>query len=114
MTSLDCLFCKIIAGEIPSKKVYEDHLALAFHDIHPKANTHILIIPKKHISTHSEMTEDDAPIMGHLMLVAKKIAEENGLLGYKLLMNVNREGGQVVFHVHLHLLSGRRIKLEEC
>lgn len=108
------MFCKIVAGAIPSTKVYEDDRVVAFSDINPKARVHILVIPKKHIASLSAAEQDDAPLMGHLLLTAQKVAAAQGLAGYKLLMNVNKEGGQVVFHAHLHLLGGGPIDLEHC
>lgn len=110
----DCVFCNIIVGSIPAKKVYEDEHVLAFHDIHPKAKTHILVIPKQHIASLSEATENDEILLGKLLSTARIIAKEQELAGYKILMNVNREGGQVVFHLHLHILSGGTIDLEHC
>jgi len=102
----DCIFCKIVAGEIPAEKVFEDDDVLAFADIQPAAPVHILIIPKRHIATIADADEEDAELLGKLILTAKKIAAEQGLSGYKLNFNVGKDGGQVVFHVHLHLLGG--------
>lgn len=99
------IFKKIIDGEIPCNKVYEDQEILAFHDIAPKAKTHILIIPKEEIITAQEVTEKNTQLFGKLFLAAKKIAEQENLEGYKLHMNVGEKGGQVVPHLHLHLLS---------
>jgi len=110
----DCVFCGIVAGAIASSKVYEDDQVIVINDINPKAKVHMLILPKHHISSVSEIEEIDAPLMGHMIMVAKKIADEAGLKGYKLLINVNKEGGQVVFHVHMHLLGGRHIHIAEC
>lgn len=110
----DCLFCKIIAGDIPSKKVYEDDDVLVFHDIAPKAKVHLLIIPKKHITSVAEASPEDEALLGKLFLTAKKVADKLGIKGYKLLTNVNKEGGQVVFHVHIHLLAGQKIDLAHC
>lgn len=110
----DCVFCNIVAGNIPANKVYEDEQVLAFHDIHPKAKTHILVIPKTHISSLSEAQENDEILLGKLLSAARTIARKQELAGYKVLMNVNREGGQVVFHLHLHILSGGKIDLEHC
>ncbi|QQS59254.1 histidine triad nucleotide-binding protein [Candidatus Peregrinibacteria bacterium] len=110
----DCIFCKISEGSIPAKKVYEDEFVLAFHDIHPKAKTHILVVPKAHTPSLSEAKEKDEAILGKLLLTVQKVAKDQGLSGYKVLMNVNREGGQVVFHLHLHLLGGGKIDLEHC
>lgn len=103
---LDCIFCKLNTGEIPTTKLYEDDLCYVVRDIQPSAPTHLLMIPKKHISTLSEATESDTNILGHLMIIAKKMAEIEHLAGYKLALNVNKEGGQEVFHIHLHLLGG--------
>ncbi len=103
----DCLFCRIIAKEIPSKTIHEDDLCVAFHDIRPAAKTHLLVVPKKHIATLKDLKEEegDEALMGHMMVVAKSIAQELGLPGYKLSMNVDKAGGQEIFHLHLHLLS---------
>jgi histidine triad (HIT) family protein len=103
---LDCLFCKIVKHEIPATIVYEDNEVIAFHDIHPAADVHILIVPKQHIATIMDMGESDEKIVGHLLSVSKHIAENKGLKGYKLSFNVGKEGGQVVMHIHLHLLGG--------
>ncbi len=106
MTFLETdIFAKIIAGEIPCNKVFENDRILAFHDIHPKAKHHILIIPKGNYKTAMEVTEENKDIFGELFLAAKKIAEQLHLSGYKLGMNVGESGGQIVPHVHLHLLS---------
>ena len=106
------IFCKIIRGEIPAKKVYEDDLVFAFHDIHPIAPVHILIIPKKHITSINDLTEEDAEIMGGMIMAAKKIASELGIAegGYKLLIRTGRNGGQEVPHIHMHLLGGARLR----
>ena len=108
---MDCLFCKIIEKEIPSKPVYEDDQVLAFHDITPKDPTHILIIPKKHIATIDDLSGEDALLTGHMILAAKHIAKTQGLSdkGYRLVFNVNQAGGQEVYHIHLHLLGGRQM-----
>ena len=107
---MDCLFCKIIAGTIPSKRLYEDDLAYAFADIDPKAPIHILIVPKKHIPSLAEANEEDAVLLGHLHVVAKKLAAEQNLGGgYRTVVNTGTDGGQTVFHLHLHLLGGRQM-----
>jgi histidine triad (HIT) family protein len=108
---MDCIFCKIIAKENPAEIVYEDKDFLAFKDAHPKADTHLLIIPKKHIESIKSLKQEEADLIGRLILTAKKIAEEKGLSGYKLVFNVGREGGQIIDHIHLHLLAGRIIEL---
>ena len=106
---MSCLFCKIIAKEIPAKTVYEDETVFAFEDIHPQAPVHILIIPKKHLSTTLEIENDDHPLIGHMFQVANRIARDKKVAdrGFRLVMNCNRESGQTVFHIHLHLLAGR-------
>jgi len=106
----DCLFCKIVAGRVPSKKVYEDEKAYAFEDINPQAPTHVLVIPKKHITDIKEATDADAEIIGYLNLVAARIARERELThGYRTVYNVGPDAGQSVFHLHLHLLGGRKM-----
>lgn len=105
MTMNDCVFCKIINKEIPTEFLHEDELCIIFRDIYPKAKTHILVVPKKHIPTIAEMEEGDEKIIGHLINIAKNIAKKMTLAGYKLQFNVGKDGGQEVFHVHLHLMS---------
>lgn len=100
------IFGKIIRGELPCEKVYEDDEILAFHDIHPAAPVHILVVPKKYIPTAMDATEADTELLGKLILTAAKIAQEKNLTGYKLHMNVGADGGQVVAHMHLHLMGG--------
>jgi histidine triad (HIT) family protein len=106
----DCLFCKILAGEIPAERVYEDEHVLAFKDIHPQAPFHCLVIPKVHLATLNDFAAVDQMLAGALMLAAQRLAAEHGLPGYRVAMNVNREGGQVIFHAHLHVLGGRPLK----
>ena len=105
----ECLFCKMGSGVIPCDKVYENEYLLAFRDIDPKAPTHILIIPKKHITTLNEINENDQDLLGELLLTAKKIAKDEGIdtSGYRTVFNCNSDGGQTVFHIHMHLLGGR-------
>ena len=103
---MDCLFCGIIAGSIPSETLFEDELCMVIKDKYPAAPVHLLVLPKKHIASVSEMEEGDSSLLGHLVWVAKNMAVKQGLKGYKLVWNVNKEGGQVIFHVHLHLLGG--------
>ena len=105
-----CLFCKIVAGQLPADRLYEDDEVLAFKDIHPQAPFHCLVVPKAHVATLNDFTPDHGELIGRLLLAAKQIAGEHGLPGYRVAMNVNREGGQVVFHVHLHVLGGRPLK----
>jgi len=102
----ECIFCKIINKETPSEIVYEDEKTIAFKDINPKAPVHILIIPKKHIASIIDLKEEDKDLIGEIIFRAKKVAEEKGLKGYKLIFNVGREGGQIIDHLHLHLLGG--------
>jgi histidine triad (HIT) family protein len=102
-----CLFCRIVAGELPAQKVFEDEAILAFKDINPQAPFHCLVIPKMHVATLNDFGTEHSELVGGLLLTAKRIATEHGLPGYRIAMNVNREGGQVVFHAHLHVLGGR-------
>jgi histidine triad (HIT) family protein len=107
----DCIFCRIIRGEAPVKKVYEDERAFVFEDINPQAPTHVLIIPKKHIVGLKESQPEDAEIIGYLHLVAAQIARERGIEdGYRTVFNVGPRAGQSVFHLHLHLLGGRSLR----
>lgn len=108
-TDANCIFCKIIEKKIPSKIVFEDQFSTAFEDVNPQAPVHILVVPKKHIPEIHSMTEADREIVGHLFLTAKKIAEQKGLRknGYRLVINNGAGVGQSVFHIHLHILSGR-------
>ena len=109
--SNDCLFCRIIRGEIPAKKVYEDDRTFAFEDINPQAPTHVLIIPKKHIRGLKEATPEDAELLGYCQLVAAKLGRERGIEdGYRTVYNVGARAGQSVFHIHLHLIGGRDLK----
>ena len=105
----DCIFCKIVSGEIPSDIVYESDSVVAFNDLNPQAPFHVLIVPKKHIPTLNDMTEEDRELIGGILLTASHLAKENGFseVGYRTLFNCNRGAGQTVFHVHLHLLGGR-------
>ncbi len=106
----DNLFLKIIERKIPAKIAYEDDLCLAFHDINPQAPVHVLIIPKKVIPTHADVTEADRELLGHLHLVAAKLANQLGLTdGYRLVLNCKESAGQTVPHLHLHLLGGRNL-----
>lgn len=105
----DCLFCKIVEGKIPSKKVYEDGDVLAFDDIDPQAPVHVLVVPKRHVATLNDLAPEDDAVAGKLLRVAARIAKERGLAdrGWRATVNVNRDAHQLVFHVHLHLLGGR-------
>ena len=108
---MDCLFCKIIAGDIPSAKVYEDELVYAFRDIEPQAPVHILIIPKEHIASANHLTDENASVVGHIYAVAAKIAKEEGIAegGYRIVNNCGQDGGQTVGHLHFHMLGGRSL-----
>jgi len=112
----DCVFCKIVRGEVPSRKVYEDEQVYAFHDINPVAPVHILIVPKKHIIGVQALEPEDERLVGHMFYVAKNVAKDQGLGpkedlsgGYRLVFNVGIDAGQSVFHLHLHLIGGRRM-----
>ncbi len=108
---MSCLFCNIVEGKIPADIVYQDEEVLAFHDINPQAPTHILCIPRKHISTANDFSAEDEAIAGKLLLAAGKLAKQMGFAeeGYRLVINCNGHGGQTVFHIHLHLLGGRHM-----
>ena len=107
----DCLFCKIVAGTIPAKRVYEDAECLCFADINPQAPTHLLIIPKQHIASQAHTEQEHAPLLGHLMATAAALAERTGLArGYRIVINTGPDGGQTVDHLHLHLLGGRAMR----
>ena len=107
----DCLFCKIIKGEVPSQKVYEDEEILAFKDIHPAAPIHILVIPKKHIDSLAQMQVEDEEMIGKIYHVINQIAEEQGFKGngYRVIVNCGKDGGQEVMHLHFHLLAGKSL-----
>ncbi len=107
----DCIFCKIGRKEIPSRIVYEDRQVVAFEDVNPQAPTHTLIIPKEHVATLNDISQEEEALLGHLMLVATRLAKEKGLQeeGYRLVANCMEGAGQSVFHIHLHLLGGRKI-----
>ncbi len=109
MTASDCLFCKIIAAEIPADIIYESPDAIAFRDINPQAPTHVLIVPRRHIATINELADTDTDVVGRLFLAARDIAKQEGFAedGYRVTMNCNAAAGQTVFHIHLHLLGGR-------
>ena len=109
----DCLFCKIISGEIPSNKVYEDETVYAFRDIAPQAPTHILVIPKEHISGCNGVTADNSAVVAHIFAVIPKIAQAEGLTGgYRVVSNCGPDAGQTVPHLHFHILGGKQLTLE--
>ena len=110
---MSCLFCKIVAGEIPSTKVYEDDSILAFRDINPQAPTHILVIPKTHIASVAEITADNRDLVAHIFEVIPVIAEAEGLTnGYRVVSNCGADAGQTVNHLHFHILGGKELSLE--
>lgn len=103
----DCLFCKIEKGEIPSDRVYEDEDVIVFKDLYPKADVHLLIVPRKHIASLNELLPEDRQLMGKMMLLLPKLAREQGLnQGFRTIINTGKGGGQEVFHIHIHLLGG--------
>lgn len=108
--SENCLFCKIIAGRIPSKMVYEDDVCVAFNDISPQAPTHILVIPREHFTSLDKAEKSNKETLGHLLLTVAEIARQQGFAdnGYRVVINTNGDGGQTVFHLHVHLLGGRQ------
>ena len=106
----DCLFCKIISGEIPSTKLYEDDLIYAFADIDPQAPVHFLVVPKKHIASLDEAQPEDAELLAHILLKIKDIAKEQGITnGYRVALNIGEDGGQAVQHMHFHVLGKRKM-----
>lgn len=110
MSETECLFCKIATGTIPSEKVFEDDLCLAFNDISPQAPFHILVIPREHVESLDKADERHEKLVGHLLLTAGEIARSKGFAdgGYRVVINTNSDGGQTVFHLHVHLLGGRQ------
>ena len=108
---MDCVFCKIIAGEIPTEILYKDEEIIAFRDIKPLAPVHLLIVPRKHVPSLNEMKEGDAALVGRMVAVASKLAQDEGIAekGYRLAINCGKEGGQLVPHLHMHLLGGRQL-----
>lgn len=112
----DCIFCKIIKGEIPSTKVYEDDEILAFRDIQPVAPVHVLVIPKKHITSLVDLKPEDERVIGRIYTVINKIAKDEGILekGFRVIVNCGEDGGQVVKHVHFHLLGGKKLGVKIC
>ena len=108
---MECVFCQIVAGKLPSDIVYQDEEMIAFRDIHPIASTHLLIVPKRHIPSLIHLSEEDSPLIARLVNTANRLARSEGIAerGYRLVVNCGREGGQLVPHLHLHLLGGRRL-----
>jgi len=105
----ECIFCRIVEGAIPTKKIYEDEQVVAFDDINPQARVHVLVIPKQHVVSLDDTQDTDVALLGQLMIVCAKLARERGLAesGYRVVANTGREAGQSVFHLHLHVLGGR-------
>jgi len=104
--SADCIFCKITKGEIPSKKIFEDEDVIVFNDIHPIAPVHFLIVPKLHIESLASADQSHQALLGKMLLLASKLAAEEGLKGFRTMINTGREGGQEVFHIHVHVFGG--------
>lgn len=106
--SESCLFCKIVAGEIPAERLFEDDRCLAFRDIHPQAPVHLLVIPREHVASHAHAAAEHTALLGHMMSAIGDLARSQGLHnGYRLVVNTGRDGGQTVNHLHIHLLGGR-------
>ena len=108
---MSTLFSKIISGDVEADIVFQDEMVTCFRDIHPQAPVHILIVPNREIATVNDLDQDDIPLIGHMVLTAKLLAEREGIAerGYRLVINVNHEGGQVIYHLHLHLIGGRNL-----
>ncbi len=108
---MDCIFCKIVVGEIPSDTVYQDEEIIAFRDINPQAPVHIIIIPRKHIASLSDLSESESALVGRMVAVANRLAKDEGIAdkGYRVVINCGKEGGQLVPHLHLHLVGGRQL-----
>lgn len=104
--SADCIFCKVVQGDIPSKKIYEDDDLIAFHDIHPITTVHFLIVPKLHVASLADCDIQQQSLLGKILLLAPKLAQEQGLKGFRTMINTGREGGQEVFHLHVHVFGG--------
>ena len=106
---MDCIFCKVVEKEIPAKIVYEDDLVVAFEDINPQAPIHLLVIPRKHITSLNETLDADNNLLGHMMALIKRMAKEQGIdgTGYRTVINTNAEAGQTIYHLHIHILGGR-------
>lgn len=107
----NCIFCKIAAGNLPARIIHQDDQVTAFHDLHPQAPTHILVIPNRHIPSLNHASEDDEALLGHLFSVARQTAQSQGIAesGYRLVVNTGADAGQSVFHIHMHILGGRRM-----
>jgi len=108
----NCVFCRIVAGKAPARIVFQDQQVTAFHDIHPVAPVHILIVPNRHLASVNEIQPEDEPLVGHLFTIARQVADSFGIAstGYRLIINTGANAGQAVFHLHLHLIGGRRVR----
>jgi histidine triad (HIT) family protein len=108
---MDCVFCQIVAGKLPSEILYQDEEIIAFRDISPMAPVHLLVVPRRHVTYLSELSEADSPLMGHMIVIANLLAKKEGIAesGYRLVINSGKEGGQIVLHLHLHVLGGRQL-----
>ena len=113
---MDCIFCQIVAGKVPGDILYQDEKVMAFRDIHPLAPTHVLVVPKHHIPSLADLTDDEIPLIGHMTKVANQLARQEGIAesGYRLIISSGEQGGQVVPHLHMHLLGGRRLSDKLC
>ncbi len=113
---MDCIFCQIVAGKIPSQVLYQDEEVLAFRDINPAAPTHVLVIPKKHIDSLADVADEETPLIGRMVKIANRIAREEKVAesGYRLIISSGKDGGQVVPHLHMHLLGGRNLSSKLC
>jgi len=111
---MDCIFCQVVAGKVPSEIIYQDEAVIAFRDINPQAPTHLVIIPKRHIPSLAQLTEAESSLVGHMVSTANQLAKGEGIAesGYRLVINCGKEGGQLVPHLHLHLLGGRKLSDE--
>ena len=106
---MDCLFCKIIAGEIPSEKLYEDELCYAFYDIHPQAPIHFLVVPKMHFASAANVTPENSAVVAHIYEVIAKLTKQMGMKSFRIVNNCGEDAGQTVFHIHFHVLSGKTL-----
>lgn len=108
---MDCIFCHIVAGKIPSDIVYQDEKVIAFHDINPQSPVHLLVVPREHFTSLTDITEKEASLMGHMVVVANQLARDEGIsgTGYRLVINCGKQGGQLVPHLHLHVMGGRQL-----
>ncbi len=113
---MDCIFCQIVAGKIPSQVLYQDEEVFAFRDINPAAPTHVLVIPKKHIDSLADVADEETPLIGRMVKIANRIAREENVAesGYRLIISNGKDGGQIVPHLHMHLLGGRNLSSKLC